>query len=112
MMKHSSCQFGDSFSEFGRQSEKFSSIGAVWRKCILMLGCKGLKKVLPENATKRVVYGSKPTFRSGIPCSYNFCVSQEQQFKQLFDMIHRSFFSQPVRCLAPITTMCGKSFNR
>ena len=47
----------------------------VWRKCILMLGCKGFKKVLPENSTKRVVYGSKPTFRSGIPRAYNFCFS-------------------------------------
>ena len=40
-----------------------------------MLGCKGLKKVSPENVTKRVVYGSKPTFRSGIPRAYNFCFS-------------------------------------
>ena len=31
MMKHSSCQFGDSFSEFGRQSEKCSRIGACIR---------------------------------------------------------------------------------
>ena len=27
-MKHSSCQFGDKFSGFGRQSKKFSRIGA------------------------------------------------------------------------------------
>ena len=27
MMKHSSCQFGDQFSGFGCQSEKFSCIG-------------------------------------------------------------------------------------
>ena len=27
-MKHSSCQFGDKFSGFGRQSKKFSRISA------------------------------------------------------------------------------------
>ena len=32
MMKHSSRQFGDSFSGFGRQSEKFSRIGACIRR--------------------------------------------------------------------------------
>ena len=32
MMKHSSRQFGDSFSGFGHQSEKFSRIGACIRR--------------------------------------------------------------------------------
>ena len=32
MMKHSSRQFGDQFSGFGRQSEKFSRIGACIRR--------------------------------------------------------------------------------
>ena len=31
MMKHSSCQFGDQFSGFGCQSEKFNCIGACIR---------------------------------------------------------------------------------
>ena len=31
-MKHSSDQFGDYFSGFGRQSEKFSRIGACIRR--------------------------------------------------------------------------------
>ena len=31
MMKHSSRRFGDQFSGFGRQSEKFSHIGACNR---------------------------------------------------------------------------------
>ena len=32
VMKHSNRQFGDYFSEFGRQSEKFSRIGACIRR--------------------------------------------------------------------------------
>ena len=32
MMKHSRRQFGDLFSGFGRQSEKFSRIGACIRR--------------------------------------------------------------------------------
>ena len=31
-MKHSSCQFGNKFSGFGRQSKKFSRIGACIRR--------------------------------------------------------------------------------
>ena len=41
-MKHSSRQFGDLFSGFGCQSEKFSCIGAsIRRNLILILMFKG-----------------------------------------------------------------------
>ena len=37
MMKHSSRQFGDLFSGFGCQSEKFSCIGASIRRNLILI---------------------------------------------------------------------------
>ena len=58
MMKHSSRQFDDYFSGFGRQSEKFSRIGACisrnFTPCISMHILRTVLYTFPKVLTKRI----------------------------------------------------------
>ena len=66
MMKHSSRQFGNQFSGFGHQSEKFSHIGTCIRRNFTPWGCSKIKVVSQHPWSKFIHHFSH--------LNYFFCI--------------------------------------